>query len=878
MRKYQLEGLNWMITLHHNGINGILADEMGLGKTLQSISILGYLRSYAHINGPHLVICPKSTLGNWMKEFGRWAPDINVKRFHGGKDDRPLIKERDFKKGTFDVCVTTYEMAVAEKAFLGKFKWHYLIVDEAHRIKNENSVLSRVVRTFPSNSRLLITGTPLQNNLHELWAMLNFILPELFHSSEDFDDWFDTTKGNVERSVIERLHKLLKPFLLRRLKADVEKDLPPKKEIRLFVPMSELQRQTYKNILERNISALNDVGATRVQLLNLVMQLRKCCNHPYLFDGVEQPPFVTDERLVKASGKIMVLDRFLPMMKARGDRVLIFSQMTRLLDILEDYVMWKGYKYCRLDGSTSGEDRDRQMEQFNEENSDIFIFLLSTRAGGLGVNLYTANVVILYDSDWNPQADLQAMDRAHRIGQKREVTVYRFVCENTVEEAVVKKAQKKMMLDQMVIQQGKLLEKVQALGKEEMLSMVKKGAQDILLSTTGSGNEGVDLDKILASSVERTSREDAELVAQFGEGANRMNFTFDGSGMYEFEGTDYKESDRERRERLDVNYIALPKREHKKAQYNENAFFKGAAAAKANKPKAPKQPELFKFQFHHSARLDELRQKEADCFQKLVALHSKCESENSWDTYDTQKKEVEEEFGLTSEERTEMASLMEGGFSNWTKKDFNNFVRACEQYGRDDVGSISLHVEGKEPQEVQQYHEVFFARYREIDGWEKLIKGIEKNERAKQRVTEVKKLLDQKVRGVNSPEDCLKLPASVAQKRGFVEENDRFLLVQLHRLGYGDDQVYQAIQVEIRKSPRFRFDYFFKSRNVEDLKKRAETLVKTLEKEKTDSEKPERERKEKETKKKEVDPAKKRAHETAVPKSDETTLSKKRKK
>eukprot|EP00300_Choanocystis_sp_HF-7_P018736 c20120_g1_i1.p1 GENE.c20120_g1_i1~~c20120_g1_i1.p1 ORF type:complete len:901 (-),score=240.37 c20120_g1_i1:314-2692(-) len=792
-------------------MNGILADEMGLGKTLQSISILGYLRSFHSVNGPHLVICPKSTLGNWINEFRTWAPEINAKRFHGSKDERPEIKQKEFQPGDFDVMVTTYETAVAEKSFISKTKWQYVIVDEAHRIKNENSILSRVVRTFTASNRLLITGTPLQNNLHELWAMLNFIMPDLFGSSEEFDDYFDTSK-DVDRDVIQQLHHILRPFLLRRLKGDVEHSLLPKKEVRVFVPLAEFQRQTYRNILERNIGALNDVGATRVQLLNLVMQLRKCCNHPYLFDGLEQPPFVTDDRLINASGKMQILDRLLSTLHANGDRVLLFSQMTRMLDILEDYVLWRGYKYCRLDGSTSGEERDAQMADFNREGSDKFLFMLSTRAGGLGINLYTANIVVLYDSDWNPQADLQAMDRAHRIGQKKQVTVYRFVCEDTVEEGVVKKAQKKLMLDQLVIQQGKLLDKSKPLSKDEMLTMLKRGAQNILLTNATTEPVprpgcNVDFDEVMKRSLERTSRENEELKQTFGDQANRMNFTFDGSGMYAFEGTDYKETDKERKERIDVAYIALPKREHKKATYNDNTYFKQKTTSK---PRPPRQPELYKFQFHDSERLDELRHKETECFQKIMALHTECEQQNNFETYEEKRKEIEETSALTAEEKTELNALLEGGFGAWTKKDFNNFVRACEKYGRSDIESIAKQVEGKSPEQVKEYHKVFFDRYQEIDGWERIIKGIEKSERVKQRMEEVRRLLAEKVGGNENAIESLKVPQSVTQKRGYVDENDRFLIHQLHKLGYGDDAVYHTIQLAIRSAPQFRFDYYFK--------------------------------------------------------------------
>ncbi|KAJ1628926.1 SNF2 family N-terminal domain-containing protein [Pavlovales sp. CCMP2436] len=430
MRPYQLEGLNWLVRLFDNGVNGILADEMGLGKTLQSLSLLSYLKTYRSFGGPHLVIVPKSTIGNWARECARWTPEMVAFKFIGDKEQRDVLRTGILASGDFDICITTYEVCISEKSAIKKIKWSYLIIDEAHRIKNETSVLSQVVRMFETANRLLITGTPLQNNLHELWAMLNFLLPDIFSDATDFDAWFDVAGKStlVGDSFVGKLHKILRPFLLRRLKADVEKDLLPKKEVKLYVGMSEMQRTWYKNILSKNIDALNS-SQNRVRMLNILMQLRKCVNHPYLFEGAEQPPFTNDERLVKNSAKLDLLDKLLPRLQKDGHRVLLFSQMTRMLDILEDYCYWKGYQYCRIDGSTNGEARDAAMEEYNAPGSEKFIFLLSTRAGGLGINLATADTVILYDSDWNPQMDLQAQDRAHRIGQKKQVKVYRFVSE-----------------------------------------------------------------------------------------------------------------------------------------------------------------------------------------------------------------------------------------------------------------------------------------------------------------------------------------------------------------------------------------------------------------------------------------------------------------
>jgi SWI/SNF-related matrix-associated actin-dependent regulator of chromatin subfamily A member 5 len=221
-----------------------------------------------------------------------------------------------------------------------------------------------------------------------------------------------------------------------------------------------MQKTLYANILKKDVDAINGKGGERSRLLNIVMQLRKCANHPYLFEGQEPgPPFVEGEHLIENSAKLRVLDKLLEKARQDGDRVLIFSQMTRMLDIMEDYCWYRGHEYCRIDGGIAGDVREQMIEEFMSPESKKFCFLLSTRAGGLGLNLQKANIVILFDSDWNPQVDIQAMDRAHRIGQTKPVTVYRFVTESSIEEKVLERAFKKLFLDAMVVQQGRLVDK-----------------------------------------------------------------------------------------------------------------------------------------------------------------------------------------------------------------------------------------------------------------------------------------------------------------------------------------------------------------------------------------------------------------------------------
>ena len=340
--------------------------------------------------GPHLIIVPKSTLSNWMTELGRWAPNLTAVKFHGTKDERLDIASNVLQPGQRDedrqwnVCVTTYEICNLERNVLNKFAWSYLIIDEAHRLKNEASTFSRIVRTMETRFRLLLTGTPLQNNLHELWALLNFLVPDVFASAEQFDDWFnlDIDDADEKNKLISQLHKILRPFMLRRLKVDVEKSLPPKSETILFTGMSSMQKKLYRDILMRDLDTLTGKGGagSRTAVLNIVMQLRKCAGHPYLFPGIEDRTLdPLGEHLVENCGKMVLLDKLLLRLKERGHRVLLFTQMTRVLDILEDYMHMRNFQYCRIDGNTTYEDREERIDSYNKPESEKFLFLLSTR-------------------------------------------------------------------------------------------------------------------------------------------------------------------------------------------------------------------------------------------------------------------------------------------------------------------------------------------------------------------------------------------------------------------------------------------------------------------------------------------------------------------
>ncbi|CAA0812268.1 Probable ATP-dependent DNA helicase CHR12 [Striga hermonthica] len=485
LRQYQLEGLQWMLSLFNNNLNGILADEMGLGKTIQTISLIAYLMENKGVTGPHLIVAPKAVLPNWVNEFTTWAPSISAVLYDGRIDERKALREEYSGEGKFNVLITHYDLIIRDKAFLRKIHWHYLVVDEGHRLKNYDCVLARtLVSGYRIRRRLLLTGTPIQNSLQELWSLLNFLLPNIFNSVENFEEWFnapfadkcDVSLTDEEQLlVIRRLHHVIRPFILRRKKDEVEKFLPGKTQVILKCDLSAWQKVYYQQVTEQGRVGLAHGSGRSKSLQNLTMQLRKCCNHPYLFLG--DYFLQRSEEIVRASGKFELLDRLLPKLHRAGHRVLLFSQMTKLMTILGDYLSLKGYQFLRLDGTTSTGDRGELLKQFNAPDSPYFIFLLSTRAGGLGLNLQTADTVIIFDSDWNPQMDQQAEDRAHRIGQKKEVRVFVLVSVGSIEEVILERAKQKMGIDAKVIQAGLFNTTSTAQDRREMLEeIMRKGS------------------------------------------------------------------------------------------------------------------------------------------------------------------------------------------------------------------------------------------------------------------------------------------------------------------------------------------------------------------------------------------------------------------
>ncbi|NWR81205.1 SMCA4 protein, partial [Centropus unirufus] len=516
LKQYQIKGLEWLVSLYNNNLNGILADEMGLGKTIQTIALITYLMEHKRINGPFLIIVPLSTLSNWAYEFDKWAPSVVKVSYKASSSlaGSPAARRAfvpQLRSGKFNVLLTTYEYIIKDKHILAKIRWKYMIVDEGHRMKNHHCKLTQVLNThYVAPRRLLLTGTPLQNKLPELWALLNFLLPTIFKSCSTFEQWFNAPFAmtgekvdlNEEETIliIRRLHKVLRPFLLRRLKKEVEAQLPEKVEYVIKCDMSALQRVLYRHMQAKGVLLTDGSekdkkgkGGTKT-LMNTIMQLRKICNHPYMFQHIEESfsehlgftgGIVQGLDLYRASGKFELLDRILPKLRATNHKVLLFCQMTSLMTIMEDYFAYRGFKYLRLDGTTKAEDRGMLLKTFNEPGSEYFIFLLSTRAGGLGLNLQSADTVIIFDSDWNPHQDLQAQDRAHRIGQQNEVRVLRLCTVNSVEEKILAAAKYKLNVDQKVIQAGMFDQKsssherrafLQAILEHEEQDEVRRGA------------------------------------------------------------------------------------------------------------------------------------------------------------------------------------------------------------------------------------------------------------------------------------------------------------------------------------------------------------------------------------------------------------------
>lgn len=609
MKPYQLSGLSFLVYLHRNGLSGVLGDEMGLGKTLQTLALIQYLKEQGDFgagteNRPSVVVCPLSVLSSWMGEARRWAPGLKVLRFHGPVHERDRLKRiatgeidtygyetrrhkmkrnnRKTKAGStvidlgaaseteneigVDLIVTTYECFQAEQSWFKKaFIWNYIVLDEGHKIKNDKSQIARALQALSAEYRLILTGTPLHNDMLELWALLHWLYPEVFteNTSVIFKEAFNLTKGQVSTTFMDDARRLLERIMLRRMKNSegVDLNLPPKTEVLLYTPLSPMQRFWYQRLMTRADHGLLDdlfqdakqkeVAAMKQEaheqrscqdtdheqlasldqtvawqeskqivqqaldaeqqgdnkssswkkLMNLLMQLRKCCNHPYLLPHAEPSPYYVGEHIINASGKFILLDKILKeLVMKQKKKILIFSGFTKMLDCVEDLLNLRGgngdhFKYLRLEGSTSRARRNLNIRLFNQLDSQQRVMLISTRAGGLGINLTAASDVVMMDSDWNPQNTLQAEARAHRIGQDKPVTIYKLCTQGTVEEQMLGRITKKLYLSAKVTESMRNIhgskqskkgpagrpvaadEDMPQLNTSQLMSLVRRGAQ-----------------------------------------------------------------------------------------------------------------------------------------------------------------------------------------------------------------------------------------------------------------------------------------------------------------------------------------------------------------------------------------------------------------
>ncbi|TPX35133.1 hypothetical protein SmJEL517_g02388 [Synchytrium microbalum] len=487
LRNYQawpyylfLEGVRWLASIYRSNVNGLLADEMGLGKTIQAIGLIAHLHETSIKRHLTLVIVPVSVLDNWADELSRWAPALKFISHHGTRPERDALRSQI--TNDVNVIVTTPETFNADVEYFGTLSLHLVIVDEAHRLKNRSSLFYQNLEALDIPHSVLLSGTPIQNNLYELYAMLRFSNPQIWGDQVDrFLEWFDPGRVSADEKQerMDQLKELLKPFMLRRNKKDVL-TLPELTETVIYTPLTKIQRAQYKSLLSKDPTLFDKTQ--RSKLLNVLSQLRKCVNHPYMFSGVEPEPYEAGEHLVDASGKLVIVDRLLSELKKRDRRALIFSQSTHMLDVLQDYLTYREYSYERLDGSVRGEERNLAVKTFSKATT--FVFLLSTRAGGVGLNLTAADTVIFIDSDWNPTMDQQAMARAHRIGQTKTVQVFRLLARDTVEEIIYRRATKKLALSRDIMKgvETSVPDESSSApnGTDELVSMLQFGLKKVM--------------------------------------------------------------------------------------------------------------------------------------------------------------------------------------------------------------------------------------------------------------------------------------------------------------------------------------------------------------------------------------------------------------
>jgi superfamily II DNA or RNA helicase len=526
LMKYQLDGLNWIYHQWHNQRSGILADEMGLGKTIQVIAFMAMM-ALEHNIFPLLVVVPNATCPNWRREIKKWAPSLRVVAFYGSAAARDLIHKYELypSKGNKNlelrchVVVTSYEAAADQSCgrFFRRVPWQALVVDEGQRIKSEKSQINQTLTAWKIPFRLLLTGTPLQNNARELFNLLQFLDDEI--NAEELEAEYK----EITQDKIGQLHDVIRPFILRRTKAQVLTFLPPLAQIIVPVSMSVVQKTTYKSILSKNTDILraliskDNQPTEKTTLNNLLMQLRKCLCHPFVYNrNIEEsglPEVHTHRNLVEASSKLQLLELLLPKLRDRGHRVLIFSQFLDMLTVMEDFLDGLEMKYQRLDGSMNALEKQKKIDEFNAPNSPLFAFLLSTRAGGVGINLATADTVIILDPDFNPHQDIQALSRAHRIGQTKKVLCFQLVTRSSAEEKIMQIGRKKMALDHVVVEQLDTGE----VEHPDVASILKHGAAELFAEDSADKDiryDDASVEKLLDRSQMENTKADADVTAE----------------------------------------------------------------------------------------------------------------------------------------------------------------------------------------------------------------------------------------------------------------------------------------------------------------------------------------------------------------------------
>jgi SWI/SNF-related matrix-associated actin-dependent regulator of chromatin subfamily A member 5 len=846
LKDYQLEAVNWLIGLHEAGINGILADEMGLGKTIEVIGFLGYLREYKKIERPFLVVSPKSVLSNWCREFKKWCSVIQVVKLKATKEEREATLRDDLLADKFDVCITTYQGLNKCVASLKRFDWEYVVIDEAHSIKNEMSLLAENVRKLNHKHIMLLTGTPLQNSLHELWSLLNCLLPDLFESATEFDEWFNFDKKPEEGvsedkqaeyniQLAHKLRRILRPFLLRRTKTEVEKSIPPKKEIYITVGMTELQRKMYKELLLKSMLQDDDH-----YYHNTLMQLRKVCDHPYLFPNVEPKDApVYGDHIITASGKLRILNKLLDRTLKKKSKAILFSQMTKVLDILEDYLVFRGIHYCRIDGETSYEERERQMDLFNDpESYEVPVFLLTTRAGGLGISLTGADTVIIFDSDFNPQVDLQAMDRAHRIGQTKPVTVYRLVAQHTIEEKIVERQAVRLKLESIVIKNAaKVPGKGESFSKDELKEMLQFGADQILEGCDDLMESEADIEALIAKGEQRAKEMSKQVEEKIKAQYNMADFSLNTLNLYEFENEDYRQKKRQEEKKalnqaLTVYLEEQSRRDREKPveSYNEEAAYR-MMLGNPEPAKKPRPPKINPYHLYPTPeRLQELLLKEklAKQKQQRKPLHKEAAGTGPGPGTGAEAEKAGTN-GLTPEEQQEKDAILAKGFNNWTKSEVDELIQCMKDYGVTAYEQMKGKIESKSLEEIQRYAQALWQSILTIPNGPSTQKAIERKQKERDNMKRIEVLIGRKIMAYENPRKEMTFKyVKYERENQYSRAEDSALMYFTHKNKYGN---WSGIRFDILHDIPLRFNYFLKTRNNEELKKRIDYLVKNVERE-----------------------------------------------